>query len=188
MSHPDHNKEELPHKKGPLDPNNLPDDYELDEKGCIRHSKYKYVVAGGAAMNLEGNKTSRKNFATKLRKKFGDDSGKLVDELAKIICYDWDKDTYTNDKGKQVRVRFPRVKEADRLAAIKLVLAYRYGQPSQQVNVDENVNIKIDARMHQVAELISRNRDNLKVLPGGKQEDVIDVEHEDIITDEEANG
>ena len=168
-----------PHQLGPLDPENLPPGYHLDKNGCIRHSKGHFVVKGGAAMNPSGRPKTH-NFVEKLKRRFGEDSSIIVNELLKIITYDHSKDTYVNKEGKIRRVQFPRVKESDRINAIKLVLAYRYGQPAAQLNVDQNVDIKIDARMHQVAELISKNRENLKVLPGGKEQEVIEAEFEDV--------
>ena len=89
-----------------------------------------------------------------------------------MITYDHDKHMYTNAEGKQKRVRFPAVNENTRLEAIKLVLAYMYGKPHTQVTIDKNVDIKIDAKMHQIAELVSKNRDKLKIVQS------------DIITDE----
>ena len=190
---PESLSKEIVYKTPLLDPNNLPEGYYIDKQGCIRDNKMHQIQRGGAALNNKGRQKNS-TFIGKLNKKFKHDDI-IVDQLYKMITYDHDKDMVINSKGKSVRVHYPRVKETDKLAAIKLVLAYVYGRPHTNITIDKTVDIKIEAKMHQVAELIHQNRDRLQIIQGGKEEEVIDVEPvenddivEDIIKDEVNDG
>ncbi len=193
--------EKRPHQLGPLDPDNLPDGYYVDNKGCIRDSVKQFLVAGGAALNIEGKPKGPHSTIIKQLKKRFKNGEVLIDELYKMITYDFGSDYYVNNAGEKKKTQFPRVKENDRLSAIKITMAYLYGRPFTNITIDKHVDIKIEAKMHQVAELVSKNREKLKVVSKDKEleiqsedfedfkvleetfEEIIDAEFDDIITD-----
>lgn len=186
-------KMKRPHELGPLDPQNLPPGYYVDDIGCIRCKKTDIFVEGGETVPANITKRTIKDrvakrhksdtLVEKLKTKFKE-GDILINQLYSIVKYDYAKDLFKSGKkdenGEDIltRPQSPRVKEADRISAIKIVLGYMYGQPSRQITVDKNVDIKIDAKMHHVAELLSQNRDKLKVIEGGKTEDIIDIKPE----------
>lgn len=172
-----------------LDPHNLPEGFRLDERGVIRDQLGR-MQKGGAGLNPSGRSNWNKKFVENLRKKFKNGSV-ILDELYKMIAYDYDKDFRVNEEGKKIWPRFPRVKESDKIAAIKIATAYMAGLPTSTQVIDKNVDIQINAKMHKVAELIHRNKHELRLVEG-KDEEVTDIEEtsddsefiKDIISDE----
>ena len=131
-----------------VDDPEVPEGCYIDSRGCLREEGTARLVKGTKALNPSGKPGHLQSLRKKLQSKFGKDGRLIAEELYRIITYD---QAEQND-------RFEKVKVNQKLEAIKIVLSYQFGKAPEQIEVDQNVEMTVSTKMHDIAKLISDNK------------------------------
>jgi len=139
----------------------LPIGYTVDPHGIVRNEYGQFVKHYALPPQVrERAKTAHRKFKknTDLRKmldqEFGPKCVSIMDLLGNIVFYDQARSKH----------KWAEWKSAERLKAIELVLAYRYGRPSTHKSIDQKIDVKYDAKISVINELIEKNKDKIKLI------------------------
>ncbi len=148
-----------------------------DENGVKRSSDGHLVKGTAQLKKRKDDKKALKKYMSMMIQGKGD---RLIDELWKMALYDPDLAEEQHKERHKVNAKPPTFKPwitpSIKMEAIKLLAAYDIGTPAQKIERDENVNVNVNYKATHIAKLIHQNKDRLKLIQGGMDEDIIDVE------------
>jgi hypothetical protein len=156
----------------------LPVGYVVDGHGIVRNEFGKFVkhFALPPAIRKKA-KEAHRVFKRKVKMtrmlddEFGPNCVSLIDMLSNIIFYDQAKEGH----------RWSEWKSSERLKALELALSYRHGRPHTHKKIDQTVDIKYDAKISVINELIEKNKDKLKLIVDNTNAVDAEFEEEEII-------
>lgn len=144
------------------------EDIVTDSYGITR-----YVKSGKF---VKGTKSPQRSRLTKMRQLvqvyMGHDMERGIQKLMEIAMYDPDSPLVYYDKETDQAITRPRIAHFytanTQLAALTLLIKYFYGSVPREVNIDQNVEVKIEKKVADLTKLINQNNDRLKLVKGGK--------------------
>jgi len=146
-----------------------------DEYGVKRDSKYQLVKGTANPRQAVKERKALKAYMTMKVQGGGD---RLIDELWKMALYDpelAEEQFKDRNKDKSPPPTFrPWITPSIKMEAIKMIAAYEVGTPTQKI--DKKETLEIGDNFTDVAKLLHEKKQKLKLLSGGKDEDIIDVE------------
>jgi hypothetical protein len=111
----------------------------------------------------------------------------LIDELWKIALYDPELAEKKHNERHKDNPKPPTFKPwvtiTAKQEAIKLLIAYEVGNPTQKVEKDEKINVEVNHKVTSIAKLIDKRKDELKLIEGGKQDDDQDIIEAEVVND-----
>jgi len=140
------------------------------EKGIVRDEKGRFVK--GTKPASPGRPKRLKQLDKFIRENTGQDADKLMEKLLEIAMYDPNQleDRLDKKTGKveQKKKTWHYYTAGHQMEALRLFLTYYLGPPAQNIEINKNVDIRIEKRVADFTKLINENYEKLKVIQGGK--------------------
>lgn len=101
-----------------------------------------------------------------LANKLGPDVHRVIDKLVQIAMYDPEKKEIVIKDGKETvqKKRSHFYNSNTQMQALTLLLKYYYGDPRKEIQIDQNVDVKIEKKVADLTKLINTNSERLKLV------------------------
>lgn len=148
----------------------VPTEIHGDPEGVIRTSTGQFQQ--GTKSPPSAFHQRNKNLIKNIEKKCGNNADTLVQKLINIAMYDPEQQEKYVDKEdgltKYRKKSFHFYNSQTQLAALTLLMKYVFGNPRKEVQIDKNVDIKIEKKVADLTRLINDNQDRLQIINGGR--------------------
>ena len=149
-----------------------PEDVKKIEEANIQPSKHYFMSTRDTPkkkVNPRANKQHKLDLL--LIQQLGPDVNKVINKLVQIAMYDPDQMELVKDKDGKEKLQKKRNHYYNanvQMTALTLLLKYYYGDPRKEIQIDQNVDVKIEKKVADLTKLINDNQERLKVINGGK--------------------
>jgi len=139
----------------------------IEESGVMRDRKTgQYVKGTISGPGKQGFKNLKLDKL--IVKECGPDAEMLIQKILKIALYDPDKEILVKDEKtglqKYIKKVFHFYNANVQMQALTLLMKYYYGNPRKEIQIDQNVDIKIEKKVADITKLINDNQDRLKIV------------------------
>jgi hypothetical protein len=148
------------------------EDNPNDDREVLRDEKGRFLK--GTKPLSPGRPKRLRRLDDYIRKHYGENAEGLLDKLREIALYDPNQmeDKVDPNTGETIKKKktWHYYTAGHQMEALRLMLAYFLGPPAQNVEINQNVDIRIEKRVADFTKLINENYDRLKLIKGGKNE------------------